>query len=309
MEKINGFIAAPFTPMNNDGSVNFSLISEYADYYKRNGIDGAFICGTTGEGVSLTLKERTKVTEKWMEYAADGFKIIVHVACNCMQDIKYLVAHSREAGVYGIASMSPIFFKPVKVCQLVDFCADVAGEAPDLPFYFYHIPSFTGVCLSMIDFLGGISKHIPNFAGIKYTHGDIHELSLCVQFENGKYDILHGQDETFLCGLIMGVTGGVGGTYNHVARLYRDIRTSVSNGDLVTARELQLKSQEFITLLNKYYGNVIGGKRMMKLIGLDCGPNRDMSNYLTDLDEVAMRRDLEAIGFFDYCNKVDIYQA
>ena len=50
MEKINGFISAPFTPMQNDGSVNLDKIPEYADYYVRNGVNGAFICGTSGEG-------------------------------------------------------------------------------------------------------------------------------------------------------------------------------------------------------------------------------------------------------------------
>lgn len=289
--------------MHNDGSVNYDQIAEYASYYKSNGIDGAFICGTTGEGVSLSLKERTNITERWMQYADKSFKIIVHVACNCMKDTKYLVEHSREAGVFGIASMSPIFFRPANASHLAAFCAEIAGKASELPFYFYHIPSFTGVNLSMVDLLKSVSESVPNFAGIKYTHGDMHELSQCIQFQNRKFDILHGQDETFLCGIVMGVTGGVGGTYNHVAGLYHDISSAVANGDLIKARELQLKSQEFISILNKYKGNVIGGKRMMKLIGLDCGPNRDMSNNLSDLDEVAMKRDLEAIGFFDFCNK------
>lgn len=60
MEHINGFISAPFTPMFNDGSINYALIPEYVDFYVRNGLDGAFTCGTTGEGVSLTLEERAK---------------------------------------------------------------------------------------------------------------------------------------------------------------------------------------------------------------------------------------------------------
>ena len=61
MEKIKGYISAPFTPMHEDRSVNLDRIPEFADYYVRNGVDGAFICGTSGEGFLLTLEERKKV--------------------------------------------------------------------------------------------------------------------------------------------------------------------------------------------------------------------------------------------------------
>ena len=66
MEKINGFIAAPFTPMNQDRSLNLGLIQDYAEFYVRNNIDGAFICGTSGEGYLLSVDERKKVAERWI---------------------------------------------------------------------------------------------------------------------------------------------------------------------------------------------------------------------------------------------------
>jgi N-acetylneuraminate lyase len=303
LEKIDGLISAPFTPMNGDGSINYTLIPEYADFYRRNGIDGAFVCGTTGEGVSLTLKERTKIVEKWMESASGGLKIIVHVACTCMEDIKYLVSHARETGVFGIAALSPFFFKPGGVEELGDYCSEIAGAAPELPFYFYHMPSFTGVYLSMTSLLEIASARIPNFAGIKYTHGDLNELSQCIIAGKGKFDILYGQDETFLCGLVMGATGGVGGTYNHIVKLYREMKPAFLKGDIIKARELQLKSQGFIKILNKYQGNVRGGKRIMKLMGLDCGPNRNQGNLFAGGVEQQLKKDLEEIGFFDFCNK------
>ena len=66
MEKINGFISAPFTPMQNDGSVNLDKIPDYADYYIRNGVNGAFICGTSGEGFySPQRKERKWLKNGW----------------------------------------------------------------------------------------------------------------------------------------------------------------------------------------------------------------------------------------------------
>ena len=51
MEKIKGLVAAPFTPMNNDGSLNVDVIEKYAEKLKKDGVAGAFVCGTTGEGM------------------------------------------------------------------------------------------------------------------------------------------------------------------------------------------------------------------------------------------------------------------
>ena len=55
---LKGLIAAPFTPMHEDGSLNLSIIPDYYEMLKANGVVGVFICGSTGEGVSLSLDEK-----------------------------------------------------------------------------------------------------------------------------------------------------------------------------------------------------------------------------------------------------------
>ncbi len=74
-------------------------------------------------------------------------------------------------------------------------------------------------------------------------------------------------------------------------------------GDIEAAREHQNFSQEVINVICKYRGNIVGGKRIMKLIGLDLGKNRIPFRNMTDQEEAAMKADLESIGFFERCNK------
>ena len=45
-------------------------------------------------------------------------------------------------------------------------------------------------------------------------------------------------------------------------------------------------------------------KRIMKLIGLDLGKNRTPFQNMTDEEEAQMKTELEAIHFFDRCNKL-----
>ena len=62
-EHLKGLIAAPFTPMHKDGSLNTALIPRYYEMLKANGVTGAFICGSTGEGVSMTMQEKKAAAE------------------------------------------------------------------------------------------------------------------------------------------------------------------------------------------------------------------------------------------------------
>jgi len=302
MEHINGFIAAPFTPMDKSGNLNPEIIQAYARFYERNYVDGAFICGTSGEGLLLTINERKLVAEKWKSGTSETFKNIVHIGGLAIEESKQLARHASEIGAWGTAAMAPVFFKPKHIDQLVDYCAALAEETPGLPFYFYHIPAFTGVTLSMVEFLKAAESRIPNLAGIKYTDENLYEFNQCMQVAGGKFDMLHGQDETLICGLALGAKGGVGGTYNHIMGIYLKLKKAFDKGDLSEARKYQNISQEFINILIKYGGNVNAGKRMMKFLGLDCGPNRIPVRNLTRNEELTMKRELQDMGFFDLCN-------
>lgn len=303
MKKINGHIAAPFTPLNEDGSLNLNPIPAYADFLIRNHLNGVFVCGSSGEGGLFSREERMQVAEKWIEVAGDRLKVIVHVGATNIVDQQKLAAHAQEVGAYAFSTMAPMFLGPKRVKELGAFCKAVSASAPDLPFYYYHIPGLNGINLPVMDMLKYAQQEIPNFAGVKYTHDNMYEFDQCFRFENRKYDMLHGLDETFLSGLSYGCTSGVGGTYNHCFGIYRDMKIAYEQGDIEKARELQHLSHLFVNVLIHYRGNIVGGKRMMKFLGIDCGPNRQPLQTISGAEEKAMKQELEEIGFFDFCNK------
>jgi N-acetylneuraminate lyase len=304
MEKIKGLINAPFTPFHADGSLNLDPIPEYAALLVRNGLKGVFINGSSGEGYMLDEQERMQVAEAWMKAAPAGFKVIVHVGSTCVKSSRRLAAHAQAIGAWGIGAMATPFPRIGRVEELVKYCEEIAAGAPDLPFYYYHIPAFNNAFLSMYDFLKAVDGRIPNFAGIKYTFESLYEYNKCRRYKDGKFDMLHGQDETILPCLAMGgAQGGIGGTTNYNGRVLTGILEAWEKGDLETARELQNFSQDVIDVICHYRGNIVGGKRIMKLIGLDLGPNRTPFQNMTDEEEQAMRAELEAINFFERCNK------
>ena len=294
--KLTGLIAAPFTPMNADGSLNLSLIERQAQSLAANHVSGAFVCGTTGEGMSLSTAERMLVTERWIASAPGPLRVIVHVGHNAIAESRTLAAHAERLKAHAIATLGPTFFPVANVAQLTEYCAQIAAAAPALPFYYYHMPALTGVDLPMFDFLRIASRRIPNLAGIKFTHENLMDFSRCLEFEEGRFNILFGRDEILLAALALGATGAVGSTYNYLAPIYSELIRAFQAKDLDTARRCQALAIRIIATMSQH-GGLPAGKAMMKLIGLDCGPVRaPLANLSTETLET-FTRELEPAGF------------
>ena len=240
-ESIEGIIAAPFTPMNDKGEINPDAIIDYAQKLKEDGLAGVFVCGTTGEGMSMTLDERKRIAEEWVKYQNDEFKIIVHVGTTSVKQSQELAQHTQQIGAYGSSSMGPMFLKPTTVEPLVDFCSAVASAAPDIPFFYYHIPLISGVDLSMRYYLEIAKMRIPNLAGIKYTSDNLDEMIDCNSIDNGKWNIFNGFDENLLNVLNIGVYSAVGSTYNFMNHLYLSLIKDFKAGNMEAAEKKTAK--------------------------------------------------------------------
>ncbi len=294
--RIHGLIAAPFTPMHSDYSLNLNLVEQQARALAKNQVQGAFICGTTGEGLSLSTDERVQVAEKWRAVCPPELRIIVHVGHESLPESRALAAHAQKIGAAAFATLVPGFYPVAGVGALVDYCARVAEAAPALPFYYYHIPVLTGVELPMREFLEIASSRIPNLAGIKFTHENLMDYRRCLEFDGAKFDILFGRDEILLAALALGATGAVGSTYNFMASIYHEVITAFHVGDLEKARQFQSRAIEVIAVMSRH-GGLPAGKAMMRLIGLDCGPVRPPLVSLSDVDFTRLRAELAKVGF------------
>ena len=153
----------------------------------------------------------------------------------------------------------------------------------------------------MIEFLKKAHKSIPNLAGIKYTHNNLMDMKMCIDFLQNKYSILHGRDEILICGLLLGIKGAIGSTYNYISPLFVKLLESFHNGDIEEANRLQAKAIEIVQILLKYGGGTRAGKTIMRMVGIDLGHPRMPVSNLTRDEESQMRKDLEAVNFFKYC--------
>ena len=303
IKHIEGLIAAPFTPMHPNGSLNSSLIPTYYEFLKNNGVKGAFICGSTGEGVSITLEEKKAVAKAWAACTENDkeFKVMLFLGGTCIADCKELAIFAEQIGLYAISFTAPYYFKPANVHMLAQACKEVASVVPEMPFYYYHIPVLTGVNFAMLDLLKAVEDNIPNFAGIKYTHEDFMDYQSCLAYQNNRYDMLWGRDENMLSALVLGAKGAVGSTFNYAAPLYYRLIEAFKKNDLEIARTLQLTSINMIRLLGKY-GGIATGKAYMKLVGMDCGEFRLPVKNMDNLQFEAFKNDVDGLSFSEFCS-------
>jgi N-acetylneuraminate lyase len=297
---LTGLVAATHSPFHADGSLNLAIVEKQAAHLLANEVKFAFICGTTGESHSLSLEERRALATRWMEVThGSELKIIVHVGANCLADARALAAQAQSLGAAAISTLAPSYFKPRTVGTLVDCCADIAAAAPELPFFYYDIPVFTGVSLPVIEFLGQARERISNLAGIKFTNPDLMTFQQCLRFNGGAFHIAWGCDEYLLAALALGATGAVGSTYNFAAPIYQRLRSAFAAGDLSKARDEQFRSVQLVAALASR-GFMGAAKATMKMLGVDVGPARLPNGNLDVEQQQSLRTDLEKLGFFDW---------
>jgi N-acetylneuraminate lyase len=302
--RFRGLVAAPFTPFHADRSLNLDVIPAYARFLRDNGVGAAFVCGTTGEGLSLTLEERLRIAERWVTCADDRLRVIVHVGHTCLTDARTLTAHAAKIGASAVSALTPCFFKPRNNAEVVNWCEAVASAAPALPFYYYNIPSMTGIDYPVVDFLAQAQDRIPSLAGVKYTHENLPDYKACVAFAQGRYDILFGRDELLLEGTDAGALGAVGSTYNYAASLYLRLLAARAAGRATEARALQDTAIKMIAICNGIgVTHLAASKALMAMLGVDCGPVRLPLAQPEATQLATLRTRLNEIGFFDFAGR------
>lgn len=298
MNKITGLIAATFAAYHEDGTINLEIIPSLVDKMISDGLSGVFICGTNGEGPNLTIDERMAVANAYVKAAKKRILVMVHVGHSSIAECRKLAAHAEQIGADAISSVAAFYFKPTSVDNLVKSMAAIASAAPNTPFYYYSIPTLTGVGMDMISFLEKAETLIPNLAGIKYTASTLHEYQACLNYKNGKFDILFGYDEMLLPALAVGAKGAVGSTYTFAAPLYLQVIKLYGEGLNEQAAAVHLNAVNMVRELVKY-PPIPAQRAIMKIEGYDLGKCRLPLEPLSDKDSSVFKKSLEDIGFFN----------
>lgn len=302
-------LPAVFTPMHDDESIHYARVDEIYNRCTAFGFAGVFVNGTTGECMSLNTDERKKLVEAWVgcrkEKGNKTFKIFVHVGSSNPYEAAEMAEHAQSLGVDGIALVPTFYFRPKTVTDLVEQCKFVASAAAETPFYYYNIPSLTGVNFSLSSFLELAIREIPTFSGLKNSYNDLVDYQQCLHLAKDDYTLYWGSDEVFMMVYTGGNRNYVGSTYNYMSDIYFKMLDAYHSANFEKLTTLQAEATKIYAILNDY-NSLIAGKEIMKYIGIDCGPVRRPLRRMKSAESTSLLERLQKTSFFDFAGKEKI---
>lgn len=291
MSQFSGAWPALVTPFSADGHVNVSVLRRLVDYLIGKGIGGFYVCGSTGEGVYMSVGERKLVLETVVEQANRRVPVIAHVGALVAGDAAALARHAQEAGADGVASIIPPLYANTQ--SIHDYYHGIAAAAPDLPLLTY----IFGGPVDAVALMRALMD-IPTLAGGKYTGPNMFEFRRIIDLGEGKWTLFSGMDEQCAFAAMFGSSGCIGSSLNYHPGAYREILGSVAHGDHARAVELQLQVN-LTTAAMMEVGYLGALKTVMGWLGFDCGRGRLPNLPLPTEKAPALEAKLKAVGFFD----------
>lgn len=169
--QIDDLCAATFTPYTESGEVDCSLVDAHCADLAEHKVPFAFINGTTGDSMSLSVPERKALAEAWVAAGAKyGVKIVNHIGTASIAESKELAAHAQAVGCVAISAMPCYFFKSNDAKAVARWLQEVGAAAPDMPLYYYHFNVMTGVFVDPLALIKACEEiGVPTFRGFKFT--------------------------------------------------------------------------------------------------------------------------------------------
>lgn len=207
MRRLRGAIAAAVTPLKDGGrELDLDAIDPLTSFLAGGGVDGVLACGTTGEGVLLSVDERRRVTEAFLRARPAGFQLAVHAGAQTTRATIALSAHALKAGADAVAVIAPPYF-PLGPTELFDHFRSAADACDPLPFYVYEFAGRSGYAIP-IDVIERLRREQGNVVGMKVSDTPFDAIE---PYLVEGMDVFVGSEPLVRAGMERGAVGAVSG--------------------------------------------------------------------------------------------------
>ena len=276
-------IVATVTPLTDGGdALDENAIAPYVEFLQTHGADGAFACGTTGEGVLLSLDERRRAASAFR--AAISGILVVHAGAQTTADTCKLAAHASEIGADAVAVIPPPYY-PLDVEALTAHFVAAARACAPLPFYCYAFTARSGYPLP-VEVIRRIGASVDNLAGLKVSESQFERVEPYLELG---LPVLIGSEPLIPAGIARGAIGTVSGmaaAFPDVVRRALDDPSEEAGARLAALRGVLEASGHFVA----------AAKRALGFRGVPVGPAmRPPLRELGDPDVIALNRALREL--------------
>lgn len=292
MKELFGITVAMVTPFTKENKVDHQGLAELTDMLVKKGINCLYPCGTTGEMLRLSVKERKEVAETVVKTVARRITVFVHCGAMNQEDTIELVRHAQEIGADGAGVVTPVFFGQ-NARELEEYFVAVADSAPDFPIYLYNIPQCASNDLP-VSVVENVKKRCANVVGLKYSYADINRTIDYINVNQGDFSVLHGCDRALVAMLALGAKGTVSGIACVFPEPFVACYQAYQEGNLSKAQEIQKICVKFCDTL-KCGSNMSYFKEGLKMRGIHAGYMRKPQLDIGEEEIAGLKEQLELI--------------
>lgn len=244
MIELRGVYTAIVTPFRADGSLNLEALPVFLDFQRRMGMDGIVVCGTNGEGVSLSVEERKRLLDCVLLHR-NGLSVIAGTGAASVTDAIELTQHAASAGADAALILPPFFFKNPPALGVAAYFRQILDATASIPILLYSIPQFSAVAITdeVIDLLADQ----PRVMGLKDSAGDWKRTHQLIT-QRADLLIFPGSDDLLAVSFQAGAKGAISGTANAFPELIAGVyRASLSGADAASAQQRLDEARRIMT--------------------------------------------------------------
>ena len=270
MKKIpfTGSGVALVTPFNENG-INFKVLEELIEFHIQEGTDAIIICGTTGESSTMSYEEHKEAIRFTVEKTNKRIPVIAGTGSNNTSHAIEMSKYAESVGADGVLIVTPYYNKTTQK-GLVEHYTAIANSI-SIPVIAYNVPSRTGLNITAAT-AKELSK-VENIVAIKEASGNFSQIAEIAATCGDDLYLYSGNDDQVIPMLSLGAKGVISVSANIIPNDTHKMVMSYLEGNIETAKNLQLKAIELINALFIEV-NPIPIKAAMELKGYNVGKCR-----------------------------------
>ncbi len=291
MKTLGRVLTAMITPFHEDGSVDFEGAVKLGEYLLSHGSDGLVICGTTGEGSTISEDDKFQLFSVMIDALKGKGSLIANVGCN---DTMRSVAFAKRVAtlpVDGMMAIVPYYNKPNQEGCYRHFKA--IAEAVQVPIIVYNVPGRTGSSISN-DVILRLAEEYPHVCALKDATGDIQNAAELLREAPEGFMLYSGDDALTLPLLSVGACGVISVSSHVAGQQMNDMIQAYERGEVVKAREIDWKLSPLFRGMF-LAPNPIPVKTAVAIMGLPAGP------FHLPLVEANIEQTMQIKDFVEQC--------
>jgi 4-hydroxy-tetrahydrodipicolinate synthase len=268
---LHGIIPALVTPFREDERIDYGAWQRIIDTLIAAGVDGLFVCGSSGEFYALSPEERVVALRFCQQEVAGRVPLCANVGAPTTAATVELAEQAEAIGIDYLAVVTPYYIRPTQT-ELVDHYAEVCRSVR-IPVLAYNYPDHGGIEIEP-GTLAQIAERCPNLAGVKDSSGILEQtVAYRTVVPGQEMTALIGNDALVLPALEQGCAGAVAASANIAPALFVDLYRAFREGDRQQASRLQSLAEQLAGTLGLHTFPAMV-KEGMRMAGLPAGPCR-----------------------------------